>query len=216
MSFLDNLDWRNAEKDFDPAKKVSEEDLKKILQAIRMAPSSWGVQPYHIYVIGDQATKLKLKEKGYNQKQYEDSSHTLVFCGRNDLKNRIDKYFDLATGGDAEKRKAMSEYEKMMSGSLESKNPEDGMNWAYRQAYLALGFGLAACAELKIDSCPMEGFDPAGFDQILNLPANIKSVATLSIGYRKDVPHMPGQGVVSRGVRDPKVRFPEEDLFSKI
>ncbi len=204
MSFLDNLDWRNAQKNFDPAKKVSAEDLAKILHAIRMAPSSWGAQPYHIYVIGDQATKLKLKERGYNQQQYEDSSHTLVFCGRNDLADRVNKYFELASGGDAEKRKAMDSYEKMMRGSLESKNPEDGMNWAYHQTYIALGFGLAACAELKIDSCPMEGFDPTGFDQILNLPANIKSVATLSIGYRKDVANMP------------KIRFPDKDLFTKI
>lgn len=204
MSLLDNLEWRNAEKSFDPTKKVSEEDLAKILHAIRMAPSSWGVQPYHVYVISDQATKLKLKEKGYNQQQYEDSSHILVFCGRNDLAARVDKYFTLATGGDAEKRKTMVDYENMMKGSLTSKSPDDGMNWAYRQAYLALGFGLAACAELKIDSCPMEGFDPAGFDQILNLPANMKSVATLSIGYRKDVPHTP------------KVRFPDEDLFTRI
>lgn len=204
MSLLDNLEWRNAEKSFDPAKKVSEEDLAKILHAISMAPSSWGVQPYHVYVISDQATKLKLKEKGYNQQQYEDSSHTLVFCGRNDLAARVDQYFTLATGGDTEKRKAMVDYENMMKGSLTSKSSDDGMNWAYRQTYLALGFGLAACAELKIDSCPMEGFDPAGFDQILNLPANMKSVATLSIGYRKDVPHMP------------KVRFPDEDLFTKI
>ncbi len=204
MSFLDNLDWRNAEKNFDPSRKISDGDLSKIIHAIKMAPSSFGMQPYHIYIISDQATKLKLKEKGYSQQQYEDSSHTLVFCGRNDLTDRVNKYFEMATGGDAEKRKSMVDYENMMQGFAKSKNPDDGMIWAYKQAYIALGFGLAACAELKIDSCPMEGFDPAGFGEILNLPANMKAVATLSIGYRKDVPHMN------------KVRFSDEDLFTRI
>ncbi|MBI5754397.1 NAD(P)H-dependent oxidoreductase [Candidatus Peregrinibacteria bacterium] len=204
MSFLNNLDWRNAEKNFDPTKKVSDNDLAKILHAIRMAPSSWGVQPYHIFVIGDQTTKLKLKGKGYNQQQYQDSSHVLVFCGRNDLASRVDKYFEIASNGDPIQRKSMEAYEKMMRGSMESKNPEEGMNWAYRQTYLALGFGLAACAELKIDACPMEGFDPSGFAEILKLPSDIKAVATMSIGYRKELPH------------SAKIRFPEDDLFTKI
>lgn len=203
-TFLDNLDWRNAAKAFDPAKKVAEADLEKILNAIRMAPSSFGIQPYHFYVVTDQATKMKLKEKGYNQQQFEDSSCVIVFCGRTDLQDRVKKYFDIATGGDAAKREAMKGYENMMTGFAEGKQGDDAMNWAHRQAYIAFGFAMAACAELMIDSCPMEGFDTAGFDQILNVPANSKSVAALAIGYRKDVASMP------------KVRFPSEDLFTKI
>lgn len=203
-SFLSNLDWRNAEKNFDPTKKISEDDLNKILHAVKMAPSSFGLQPYHVYVVGDQATKLKLKEKGYHQQQFEDASHILIFCGRSDLNNRIDRYFEIATGGDAEKRKAMGGYEAMMRGFAEGKKEEDAFDWAFRQAYIALGFALAACSELMIDSCPMEGFDPAGFDEVLAVPKNIKSVAVMSIGYRKEMPHMD------------KIRFDEADLFNRI
>lgn len=203
-TFLDNLDWRGAEKAFDPAKKISEADLSKILHATKMAPSSFGIQPYHFYVISDQATKMKLKEKGYNQQQFEDASHVIVFCGRSDLKERIAKYFEIASGGDATKRAEMKDYEAMMNGFAAGKNESEAMIWAQRQAYISLGFAMAACAELSIDSCPMEGFDAAAFDQILNLPANMKSVAVLALGYRKDLPHFP------------KVRFSDEDLFTKI
>ncbi len=203
-TFLDNLDWRCAEKAFDPAKKVSDSDLAKILHAIKMSPSSFGMQPYHFYVVSDQATKMKLKEKGYNQQQFEDASHVIVFCGRDDLKDRVNTYFEMASGGDATKRAAMKGYEDMMTGFAEGKQGEAAMSWAHRQAYIAFGFAMAACAELMIDSCPMEGLDTAAFDQILNVPANTKTVAALTIGYRKDVPHMP------------KVRFTDEDLFTKI
>lgn len=203
-TFLSGLEWRNAEKHFDPTKKVSEEDLNKILHAIKLAPSSFGLQPYHVYAVGDQDTKMKLKEKGFHQQQFEDCSHVLVFCGRNDLVDRINEYFEMATGGDAEKRKEMAGYEAMMKGFAEGKAPNDVMTWAFKQAYLALGFALAACCELRIDSCPMEGFDPHGFDQVLNLPPNMNSVAVMSLGYRKDMPHMA------------KVRFPEEDLFTRV
>lgn len=203
-TFLSNLEWRNAEKNFDPSREVSEGDLNKILNAIKMAPSSFGLQPFHIYVVSDQDAKMKLKEKGFNQQQFEDASHILVFCGRNDISDRIDEYFEVATNGDAEKRKAMEGYEQMMRGFSEGKNEEAINNWAFKQAYIALGFALAACAELEIDSCPIEGFNPAAFDEILNVPENIKSVVALPIGYSKN------------DSKHPKVRFSEDDLFTKI
>lgn len=203
-TFLSNLEWRNAEKHFDPSKKVSDEDLAKVLDAIKMAPSSFGLQPVHIYVVSDQETKLKLKEKGFNQQQIEDASHVLVFCGRNDLTSRINQYFEMLSGGDAEKRASTAAYEGMMNGFAEGKSPDQVMAWASKQAYLSLGFALAACAELKIDSCPMEGFDPQGFNEVLSIPTNMSSVVIMTIGYRNDEAHMP------------KVRFSGEDIFTKI
>ena len=203
-TFLSSLDWRNAEKHFDPEKKIPQEDFDKILHAIKMAPSSFGLQPYHVYVVADQATKLQLKEKGFNQQQFADASQVLIFCGRNDLTERINKYFEIVSGGDAEKRKTMEGYEGMMNGFAEGKSPDDVMGWAFKQTYIALGFALAACAELRIDACPMEGFDPKAFDQILNLPSSMNSVAVMTIGYRKETTQMP------------KMRFPDEDLFSRV
>lgn len=208
-TFFSGLERSNAPKHFDRDKKLSEEDLKKILHAVRMVPSSFGLQPFHVYVVGDQETKTKLKEHGFGQPQFEDASHVLVFCGRNDLIERIDEYFTIASGGDSEKRAAMEGYENMMKGFAEGKSSEDVDAWAFRQAYLALGFALAACTELRIDACPMEGFSPDAFNKVLGVPEHMHSVVAVTIGYRKEE-----DGAVAAS--KPKVRFSEEDLFTKV
>lgn len=201
-SFLTHLQWRNAEKHFDPERKISQEYLDEITHAIQFAPSSFGLQPFHVTIVTDPDVRAKLKEAAWNQAQVTDCSHFFVFSSRTDLKERIEKYFQIATGGDMQKREEMKAYEGMMQGFAEGKSKQEIENWADRQAYLALGFGLAACAELEVDSCPMEGFDPSIFDQILSLPENFHSVVCMAVGYRKDMPHFP------------KVRFEREDLFT--
>ena len=112
---------------------------------------------------------------------------------------------NVVTGGDEEARKKMSGLEMMLSGMIKGfeGEKEKAMDWAKRQAYIALGFALAACAELKIDSGPMEGFMPPKVDEILGLPEHMNSVAMLSVGYRAEEP------------RHPKVRFSQEDLIEK-
>jgi nitroreductase / dihydropteridine reductase len=202
-SFIENLNWRFAAKDFDPEKSVSDDDLSTLLNAIQLTPTSYGLEPFHVVVVSDPELKLKLQEKGYNQPQFKNSSHVLVFCRRMDLDGRIDTYLDELTGGDAEKREAMKGFEDILNGFSEGKSTEEIRDWADRQTYLALGFGLAACAALKIDSCPMEGFVPPDFDQLLELPEHIKSVACLAIGYRSHDP------------KRPKFRFNQADLFTK-
>lgn len=201
-NFLSSLEWRNAQKSFDPNKKVEDKNIEKILYAIRMAPSSYGLQPYHIHVVTNAELKLKLKEKAFGQAQVSDASHFVVFLSRLDLDDRIDKYFDISSGENAESREKMKPYEDMMKSFSAGKTEEQIKNWADRQTYIALGFAMVACAELGIDSCPMEGFSPTDFDTILELPSNMKSVVSLAIGYRKEDPSFP------------KMRFPDEDLFT--
>jgi len=203
-AFLDQLAWRNAEKHFDANKKLDEETLHKILLATQMAPSSFGIQPYHVYVVSDPAVKAKLREAAWNQAQFTDASHLLVFASRTDHLARADQYFDLATGGSAEARTQMKAYEDMMKGFIGAMTPEVAKSWADRQTYIALGFALAAAAELEVASCPMEGFNSTAFDEILGLPAHMKSVVSLSLGYSDGTPARP------------KVRFPETDLFTKV
>jgi len=204
MAFLDNLNWRYATKAFDTAKKVSEEDLQKILEAVRLSPSSFGLQPFHVHVVSNQTTKDELKTHAWGQAQFSDASHILVFSGRTDLMERINQLMHMASEGNPEAREQMKAYENMMIGFADARDPAWIKNWAERQAYIALGFAMAACAELQIDSCPMEGFDPAAFDKVLKLPDHFKSVVTLAVGYRKE-PATP-----------PKKRFSGEDLFSKV
>lgn len=201
-SFLQNLNWRFATKKFDPEKKVSDADLAKILQAIQKAPSSFGLQTFHVEVISNKDLRNIMQTSSFGQSQVVDASHVLVFCGRNDVSERITQMIDEMSGGDGEIKKNLKEYESSMRGAIEGKSSDQLMNWASRQTYLALGFALAACAELRIDSCPMEGFDSKAIDKILGLPDHMASFAYLSIGCRKEEPQYP------------KFRFSQDDLFS--
>lgn len=201
-SFLKNLQWRYATKAFDPEKKISEEDLKKIMEAIRFSPSSFGLQPYHIHIISNAELRKELQAHAWHQPQVADASHFLVFSARTDLTSRIEQLMEHMSGGKPEVREQLKAYENMMIGFSDDREPSWVKSWAERQAYIALGFAVAACAEMGIDSCPMEGFDTAAFDKILKMPEHLKSAVSLAIGHRKEEP------------KQPKVRFSEEDLFT--
>lgn len=183
MTFLSKLQWRNATKAFDTNRKVDEDSLSKILEAARMAPTSFGLQPFYIRVVKDDATKKKLQEAGWGQAQFPTSTAVLVFVARTDVVARIDQMLDLRTGGDASKRAAMKDYEAMMKGFASQLSPADAKTWAQKQAYIALGFALAAAAELGVASCPMEGFSAADFDKILGLPESQHSTVVLAVGH---------------------------------
>jgi nitroreductase len=128
----------------------------------------------------------------------------LVFSARTDVDARIDQYAQLRTGGDAAKMEAMAGLVGMMK-NFATMLPDDTTRaaWAARQAYIALGFAMAAAAELEVDSCPMEGFMPAGVKEVLGLPDHVHPVVLLPIGTRAsdDTPY-------------PKARFPQDDLFT--
>ena len=203
MTFLAHLDWRHAAKSFHADRKVSEADLQKILDSIRMSPSSFGLQSYHIHVITDQGMKDKIQEISWNQAQVGTSSHLLVFSARLDVEERIEQYLEVASGGDRAVKKKLNGYRDMMQGFLLGQEGKGDYNWASRQAYIALGFAMAACSELEIDSCPMEGCDFRALDTLLSLPSHLQSCVMLPIGYAD----MPGRE---------KVRFSEEDLFTII
>jgi nitroreductase len=202
MSFLDSLSWRQAEKTFDPEKKVSAENLDQILESIRMAPTSYGLQTFHLYVVTNSEFKEKMFAAGYNQQQFLDASHILVFTSKTNVQERIEQYVELASNGNPAIKEKLSGYADMMRGTFANKSTDEINTWAKKQAYIALGFAMAACAELHVDSCPMEGFNASEFNKILNLPDDQDTAVVLPIGHRKEEPHRP------------KVRFDDEDLFT--
>ena len=203
MSFIKNLNWRYATKEFS-AKEIPAETLIKILESIRLTPSSFGVQPYHITIIRGLELKAKLKPLAWNQKQITTCSHLLVFSARTDIVKRTEEYLMEA---DLSHRKDITndpDYHYLYEMKKFAKNvaPE----WSVKQAYIALGFALAACAELKVDSCPMEGFDPVAFKDALNLPSNLEPKVLLALGYRD-----PSDIHQART----KIRFSKADLFDE-
>lgn len=214
MSFLTQLDWRFATKKFDTTKKVSDTDLAKIVEAVRKAPTSLGMQTFHVYIVTNPEVRAKLLPVSYGQTQVTDATALLVFCARTDVSSRADQVINTILGVTPEKnsettaseetKASLKPYSDMMHGSVDKLTPEQAFGWAARQAYIALGFGLAAATELQIDSCPMEGFNNQAVDEILALPVHLKSVVYLAVGYRAEEP------------AHPKFRFPESELFTKI
>lgn len=201
-TFLSNLNWRHATKKFNPQKKVNQKTLDKILEAIRMTPTSLGLQAMHVVIVTDQKIKEKIMKKSYNQVQVGECSHLLIFCYKNNLNTRVGEYIKMVDKDDLAEKVKVAKLETMMRGYINTKLLGKKDDWSARQVYIALGFALAACAELKVDSCAMEGFDPKAVDKILDLPKNTKSVLFLPIGYRQTDP------------KKKKIRFPLEDMFT--
>lgn len=206
MSFTNNLAWRYATKKFSD-KKVDDTTLAKIKEAIHMAPSSYGLQPYHVIDVTNPELRAKLREKSWNQTQITDASHLFVFCAETKIEERINSLLEIISGGNSEIRKGMAGYEGMMTGFAGNLTGDKRAAWSSKQTYIALGFALAACAELQVDSCPMEGFDSEGYREILSIPENLTAVVVLTVGYRSAEDD-------SSPDKRPKARFSEEVLFS--
>ena len=202
-TFLSQLDWRFAAKSFDVSREVNEKQLADILEAIRKAPTSYGLQPFQVMIIADKTKQEQLTPLSYGQAQIATASHILVFCARTDISSRIDEYIGKLSGGNAEALAGLEGFRTMMHQSLDGLAGDSAVAWAAKQAYIALGFALAACAELEIDSCPMEGFDVAGWHKFLELPNTLTPVVLLPIGFRATDPEQS------------KFRFSKEDLFVK-
>ena len=196
MSIIKQLKWRYATKVFS-GKKISQSSLNTILEAIRLSPSSFGVQPYHVTVVENIGIRNELQAKAWGQKQITTSSHLLVFSSLTDMAKRTDQFLKVQEAI-TKRTDENGAFKNMVIGASSSYGP----TWSAKQAYIALGIALATCAELGIDSCPMEGFDPNAFKNILKLPADMTPQALLAIGYRAKE-EKPGK----------KVRFDAKELF---
>ena len=200
MDFEKIVMKRYASKKFD-GKKVSEEKVKKLMEMIKHAPSSFNIQPWKIVIITDSNLKEKLLPVSWNQPQITSCSHLLVFCADKNISVNIDKLEKLMIklGAKSEKAKqhanVMRDFEKNLSD-------EQKLSWAQKQTYNALGNALNGAKFLGFDSCPMEGFDSKEYSNILNLPENLVPCVLCPIGFASDKP-------------EPKLRFPDEDVFEK-
>ncbi len=185
MSLLEDLNWRHAVKAYDPTKKVSEENIQKIIEASRLAPTSSGLQPFKILVIKDQNIKNQLADSALNPDCMRECSHVLIFAGWDRYTaERIDKVYDFTTDERGLPRGRFSSYtDKLKSIYLEQSADENFAHIA-RQTYIALGMALAQAAELKIDTTPVEGFSNKVVDEVLELnKLGLKSVSLMYVGY---------------------------------
>ena len=187
-NYIESLNWRYATKKFDKEKELSEEDLEKLLESIRLSASSYGLQPYEVLVIKDPELRKDLKAAAWNQSQITDSSHVIVFANfRKIEESDIDAYLDNIAKTRNISREDLKGMEEMLKKTILSLTEEEQKLWGAKQTYIALGYLLSAAAEFRIDTCPMEGFDKARFDEILGLKnKNLMSSVIATVGYRSE------------------------------
>lgn len=203
------LAWRYATKKFDTSKGLPSSDLEYILEAGNLAATSYGLQPFKIVVVTDKDKKQALMEAAYNQVQVGDNAALIILAARTDVDAtyiaeytaRIERIRDLPAG-------AVDGYKDMMTGHLTSLPTEARLAWAQKQAYIALGTMMVAAAEKQVDHCPMEGFDPVKFNEILGLSEqNLFATVILSLGYRSAEDATQNYKKVRKAITDIVVRI---------
>jgi nitroreductase / dihydropteridine reductase len=187
MSLVKDLNWRYATKNMS-GKAVSGKKLTTILEAINLSASSYGLQPFTVMVVKNKSIKAKLQAAAYGQPQVGSSSHVLVFAVPLEITAAdIQTFIDNVASTRNIPVNVLDGYKGMILNTVGALPAEQQQIWATKQAYIALGTGLAAAAEQKVDACPMEGFDAAAFDKILGLQKKgLKSVVIMPVGFRAD------------------------------
>lgn len=186
MNLLNNLKWRYATKKFDPVRKISEDNLNKLLTAANLSPSSYGLQPYKIIRVTSPELRSLLREFSWNQSQITDAAEMLIFCNYTKFgTSEIDEYLNLTCEIRNQSFDTIKGYGDFMTEKLGEKSELEMFRWSSNQAYLALANLISASAELKIDSCPMEGFDSTKYNEILGLTSrHLNSLVVVTLGYR--------------------------------
>ena len=207
---LSALNWRYATKKFDPTKKIPADTWATLEQALVLAPSSFGLQPWKFIVITDPAVRAKLVPASWGQIQPNDGSHLVVFAVKKGLgAAHVDKYFERASALTGAPVASFAGYRKMIDGSLAGAVKSGRLdNWQTHQIYIALGQFMTSAALLGVDTCPMEGFEPTKYDEILGLTGTEwASVVACPAGYR---------AADDKYATAPKVRFEAKDLIVHI
>jgi len=220
MSILDSMRWRYATKKFDCTKKISDQDLADLKEAIRLAPSSYGFQLFKVLIVTDPEIKKKLYKESYLQSQVKDCSHLFIFCSYKTVTNdHIDEFTSLMeeyrkqdkeqgiTKTLQSKAKILA-YGAIAKTDLGSRKEEDLLQWMKKQCYIAMTHLLVACADKRIDACPFEGFRSAQYDKILGLEnRNLTSTVLVPVGFRSEEDYHQHRS---------KVRKPFENIFEEL
>jgi nitroreductase len=206
---LATLNWRYATKRFDPAQRIDAATWDALEESLVLTPSSYGLQPWKFLVITDPALRAQLQPRSWNQTQVTECSHYVVFLGRTGLDTAdIDRLIQSTATVRGVPAESIAGYRTMMIGDL-IKGPRSQVitEWATRQVYIALGQFMASCAMLRVDACPMEGIDPAAYDEILGLAGSgYATRVACAAGYR---------AAGDKYATAKKVRFPRSEVVSR-
>lgn len=201
-----SLHWRYATKRYDTTKKLTDDQRELIKEALRLSPSSFGLQPWKFVHVTDPELRKRLREAAWDQPQVTEASDFFVICSSLDVDDTaIDHFVEVTAKTRNVSTESLAGFRKMMTGSMNGRTPEQRREWASRQAYIALGVAIAIAAENGIDTSPMEGFDPKKFDEILELDKEgVRSCAMFAVGFRS-----PDDAYQHAA----KVRFDQQEVF---
>ncbi len=202
----EHLIWRYTTKRFDPSRQVSENDLAELLDVLRLAPSSFGLQPWKFVIVRDPRLRDEIRNCAWGQPQVREASHLIIFCALTHMdEGHVSRYISHVAQVRGVPRGSLSDYERGMQEFLRSRSSQEMSEWMKRQVYIALGMFLDECARKKIDASPMEGFDSSKVDELLGLNAEgVTSVVLCPIGYRAKDDRYAGLT---------KVRFDSSEIF---
>lgn len=206
---IEDLNWRYATKVFDASKKISKEDLETIVEAFRLTPSSFGLQPWKLVIVQNQSIKDALVEHSWGQMQISNCSDLLVLVRKNDFwDENIEDYIVDTMDTRWVAKESLQWYEDMMKGFVAGMDDDKKQAWSDKQIYIALWNLMTVCADMRIDSCPVEGFIPTKYDEILGLTQKwLSSVVVLPIWYRD---------ISDKYSELKKVRFPTNSILEMI
>ncbi|MCB0481450.1 MAG: NAD(P)H-dependent oxidoreductase [Flavobacteriales bacterium] len=209
MYLTENLIWRYATKKYDTSKKVSEHDIHYIKEAVQLTASSYGLQPFKVLEIKNPELREELKPLAWNQSQITDASHLFVFCNAIEVTDQdVDDLMQLRAQTNDIPLEKLSGYGNFVKGKLKEKSAVEMFHWTAKQAYIALSTALNACAEQKIDSSPMEGFESDDINKKLGLnEIGLNACVLLAVGYRH---------ADDRAQNAKKVRKPIDVIFKDI
>jgi nitroreductase len=209
MSTIDYYNWRYATKEFNSEKKITNSDLEIIKESIRLSPSSYGLQLFKVFIIESQKLKDKLRKVSFNQSQISDASHLFVFCNYTKvLEKDIDLYIQNKSLIQQMPITKNEGYGVFLKKNLLKKETEETSIWTNNQVYIALANLMTTCASLKIDSCPIEGFEASKYNEILNINGrNMNAAVVCAVGYRSKL---------DTSQHEKKVRKSSQDLFEII
>lgn len=208
MNIHEALDWRYAVREFSP-EKLDAQTVETLVDAARKSASSYGLQPYKILIVESKSVRQDLLPYSFGQQKVLDCSHLIVFAAQTDIgDNTVDRYvrqFVKTRGVPAEE---ISGYVRHIKEALAAKSRAEKQAWAHQQAYIALGTLLTAAASMRIDSCPMTGFDHKAYDEVLGLAKlGLETTAIVALGYRSARDRTSGL---------PKVRFDYDNLVIRM
>jgi len=188
MNLIDKLNWRYATKIFDAHKKVSAHDLAFLKEAIRLSVSSYGLQLYKVLIIENDDIREELRKSSWNQSQITDASHLFVFCNyTRNYDQHVDSYIRRIIELQGKSDDGLKQYGEFIKKTIAGMPTEERKSWSEKQTYLALNNLLMACAELKIDACPMEGFDKQAYNRLLGLDElGLNASVIAPVGYRSN------------------------------